>query len=322
MSDSFHFSSVGRDGEEAFADYAAIFGRGSKIEPADAPFQAEVRAWRLNGLALYDRRLSGVVHQRDSDRCADGLDHLLVHAIVEGEVHGGDGAGFDRVGPGEIVLIDMAQPARFVPHEAHLLTVRVAREHFAAALGASVQHGRVLEGPATMVPIDLLRSLVRWSRTAGGPTHSQFRALLALLAGAAGPESLAAADRRWQEQVRSESVYRYVDSHLASRDLSVSAIAAAVRMSRSALYRLLDEAGGVRRFVQARRLAALRHELESERDERLESLAHRFGFASETHMSRLFSAAFGRPPGAWRRERRSDHAAAPESAPAWVGESI
>lgn len=37
----------------------------------------------------------------------------------------------------------------------------------------------------------------------------------------------------------------------------------------------------------------------------LEQIAHRCGFADQSHLSRVFTATIGIPPGEWRRQRRN-----------------
>ena len=62
MREEFSFSSAGRDPAEAFAAYVGLYGHGSDVIRASGPSVAEVRGWRFEGLLLFERKLSGVIH--------------------------------------------------------------------------------------------------------------------------------------------------------------------------------------------------------------------------------------------------------------------
>ena len=113
---------------------------------------------------------------------------------------------------------------------------------------------------------------------------------------------------RRRDQRRREAVACFVGANLARRDLCADDIVHATGVSRSALYRLLEKQGGVTRFIQDRRLSALRDALDRGGADRLSDLAERFGFADEAHMRRLFVAAHGVSPAAYRDEMRAAEA--------------
>jgi AraC-like DNA-binding protein len=100
----------------------------------------------------------------------------------------------------------------------------------------------------------------------------------------------------------------FIGRHLADPGLSPESIAAAHRISVRYLHRLFQSDGTtVSRWIQHRRLEECRRELS--RPGRLTpavaAVAHRWGFTSPAHFSRVFRAAYGMSPREWqaRNER-------------------
>lgn len=303
MTDHFTFSSHGRPSDEAFAEYARLYSHGSDVARGDGPFRAEVRAWRMHGVILFDRRLNGVVHSREARVRSDGYDHIVLHAVLEGHLLGSAASGFDVARPGDVVLIDAGQPSRTAPRDAHMLTVSIGRHLVEAATGnARMLHGQLLSPPSTLLLQDFILSLIRWAPTLENddmPAYS--RALVELLSAALSGAGQRGSEVRRLNFLRRESVEQCIAARLGDRTLSAEAIGAATGISRSALYRLLHDQGGVARLIQTRRLQAVRSAIDNGSDASLAELAHSFGFSSESHMSRLFADAFGQPPGAYRQ---------------------
>lgn len=305
MIDRFAFSSAGRDPEEAFREYADLYSNGVDVSRMPGRFAAEVRAWRFHGMILFERRLTGVSHGRGARVASDGFDHLVVQAVLSGELIGSPESGFDRIGANEIVLLDARRPGCITPRDIHMLTVSVARHLLEPAFGnPAALHGRALRSPATLLLIDFLVALARRAdETVPNPALS--RAVVDLIEAALATGTARQLDQRRHEQLRREAVERFVAANLGRRELSAESIAAATGISRSALYRLLEKQGGVTHFIQGRRLSAVRGELDRGNPARFADLAEQFGFAGEAHMRRLFIAAFGVSPSAYREEMRA-----------------
>ncbi|MFE9773571.1 helix-turn-helix domain-containing protein [Streptomyces sp. NPDC005931] len=98
-------------------------------------------------------------------------------------------------------------------------------------------------------------------------------------------------------------VRAFIDSHLADPDLSPQTIAAAHHVSVRYVHRLFQGEGiTVSRLIQRRRLEACRRELARPGDAgpAVAAVAHRYGFTSPSHFSRVFRAAYGMSPREWR----------------------
>lgn len=98
-------------------------------------------------------------------------------------------------------------------------------------------------------------------------------------------------------------ILRFIDLRLADGDLSPETIAAAHHISARYLHRLFqDEGTTVGRWIQRRRLEECRRDLvlNARRNPTIAAVANRWGFTSATHFSRVFRAAYGMSPSAWR----------------------
>jgi AraC-like DNA-binding protein len=94
-------------------------------------------------------------------------------------------------------------------------------------------------------------------------------------------------------------IRRFIDGNLAEPGLSPEMIAAAHHISVRYLHRLFqDEGTTVSRHIRQRRLQQCRRELEVGARTRptVAAVAHRWGFATPAHFSRVFRAAYGFSP--------------------------
>jgi AraC-like DNA-binding protein len=325
--DSFRFSSDEHSAEDAFALYAALYSRGSDVSRGEGPFFAQVRAWRLDKILLFERRLSGVVHARRERIAADGFDHFVLTHVLEGELLL-EAPGPPRVlGPGQGVLLDTRRPMRTGHRDARLITASIARDVIEAALGpAGRLHGHVLTPPGNLMLGDFLAALARnGDSLAPAVLPALGRAFIDILASAGGDASRVGREDQRRDLARRETVRRFVAPRLADKTLSVEAIAAGAGISRSSLYRLFEKQGGVARFIQSIRLDALRALLDRTSPLAGEAeLADRLGFASVAQMERLFTETYGANLRAYRAalddRPRDDPGLSKRRWDGWLGE--
>ncbi|MET8773101.1 helix-turn-helix domain-containing protein [Streptomyces sp. NPDC004658] len=104
----------------------------------------------------------------------------------------------------------------------------------------------------------------------------------------------------------------YIDRHLAHPDLTPESVARAHHISVRYLHKLFElEDITVSRWIQQRRLEHCRRDLSrpASADLTVAAVAHRWGFTSASHFSRVFRAAYGVPPAAWRDSARRERSA-------------
>lgn len=101
----------------------------------------------------------------------------------------------------------------------------------------------------------------------------------------------------------------FIELHLTDPDLSPESIALAHHISVRYLHKLFQSEGTtVSQLIRLRRLEACRYELGRAPDRRLAvaAVAHRWGFASASHFSRVFRAAYGMSPSEWQASAWTD----------------
>lgn len=98
-------------------------------------------------------------------------------------------------------------------------------------------------------------------------------------------------------------VHAWIDAHLSDPCLDPAAIARANHVSLRCLHKLFrDEGTSVARWVRERRLDRCRRDLEDPAlaDRPVQAIAQTWGFDDQSHFSKIFKAAYGVPPGAYR----------------------
>ena len=320
MTDQFAFSSDGQPESEAFAAYARLYAQGADVFRTSGPFVARVKAVRMDGIILYDRTLNGVGHARGDRVQSDGFDHFALHMVLGGVLRGSPASRFDVARTGDLLLVDTTQPARTEANDLHVITMSVARPIIAAAAGGTQGlHGRVVPAPRSLLFRDFLLS-VR-DNIAALPIESLpgvKRAFMELLGVTLDVTGSSGSQRA--EFGQREAAVRYILANLTDRNLNAECVAQALGRSRSSLYRLFEDQGGVAQFIMSRRLGAVREALEAGSIEPLFVLAERYGFTNESHLNRRFNQAFGQPAGAFRRSVLQHANDSPDaSARRWAG---
>ncbi|GAD59585.1 transcriptional regulator, AraC family [Brevundimonas abyssalis TAR-001] len=238
----------------------------------------------------------------------------MISLVLEGRVTGGAASGFAVAEAGDAFIADTRRATRTEAHEARMITVSVARSVMEAALGSTNGlHGRLLTSPQNLMLADYLVSLVRRADALEpGAMPGLGRALIEILGSIQTSPRRSTAQSRRQTFSRRELVEQHIDASLADPHLSVDSVAADTGISRSALYRLFEQHGGVARQIRKRRLAALRSALDR-RDAALpEVLARHYGFDDERQMERLFLEEFGQSASGYRQAVAAVEAGEPE----------
>jgi AraC-like DNA-binding protein len=248
-----------------------------------------------------------------------GLDHYQVTLCLQGEMQFASGRRELTLRPGDICLIDMAQPNRTLLTEANddrihimslilpraVLAPRLAYPDSATAsfLSGSGRHGRLLASqfaalrqPA--VPEDSLTATVE--------------AITDIVAAAAGHALDVSGDvTRAERHLHLAMIKRHIEANLDTDLLAADHLCRRFRISRASLYRLFEAEGGLARYVQEQRLnRALRLLISpASRGKRLINLAVELQFSSDSTFIRAFRRQFGLTPGeirglseAWLRE--------------------
>ena len=313
----FEFDTTGLEHDAKLAAWARIlpwFEVGRLDDVGD--FDLHGDAWLLDGAVISVTRMPPVWLTRSAAKIAG--DSRADFAIIVADAPWRMRIEKDRgrlIEPSQVCVLDNSRPFRVEASPGEYTIFNLPRPMLRSDRLPPALHGAVLHHTLSLVFADFisgLRSRLTTLTTAQAPALR--RALRDLLVSCliAGAET---AQSRASDGSPLERAGWYIDSHLASA-LTVNDIASALGVSRSTLYRIFNEAGGVERFILKRRLARARALLTSDpgRRPRVREVAFATGFASATHFSRVFKAEFGVTPAAARLSRPQASMPAPPDA--------
>lgn len=279
---------------------------------AALPFNATVNSYLINNelmLSRCDTRAQRFT--RNPLRVArDNLDYYLIQTHLTGSQVMRFGSREVHCRSGELMVIDLAENHDAVTTDFSQLTLVVPRKLLAPHLSQpDSQEGRVLKADAPLVQLAVQHLATLYGGLGRLPAAAALElAQPTLLLMAAALNGRADTVDQGAAAVNASlraSARRKIEQHL-HEPLSVEQLCSLLGLSRSTLYRLFEPLGGVRAYVQERRLrrsasllmADLRQQL------RICDIAYRCGFASEAHFSRAFRERYGMAPSAARRQLR------------------
>lgn len=287
---------------DVFHDGAApIFDARSLIDPTG--FHSVTRDYFIDSVLVSRLQNDPYLVQRDQRHLSDGsTDWVTIQLFIAGGARGVVQGGRNlRLDDRTVGVVDLARPYTASTSRSDLIAVCIPRDRIEAAdtlyrttpsvaWPADSEHGRML----TTAVRELWRSLGQ-ARLEDGPGLADD--IIDTLNRALRPGELSVQVR----DVRTQAD-RFIEANLAEQDLDARTVGAAIGYSRSAVYRLYEPDGGVRRYVRSRRLRRCLDELARPTDpaRRVVAVAARWGFEDASHFNRLFRAEFGVPPSAVR----------------------
>jgi AraC-like DNA-binding protein len=232
----------------------------------------------------------------------DDLDYYVVQTHLSGAQEITHGSAKVSCKPGDLLVLDMAdkheatttaftQRSLVIPR--HMLTPHLS--------DPDSQAGRVLKAasPLTALAVNHIKTAFNLlSDMTEEEAQQLIKPTVLLVAGALNgslervPDSGAALTFSLLAQAKVE-----IENNL-QRNINVDKLCASLKHSRSALYRLFEPIGGIRAYIQERRLRRSAQELLSDKlsNKRICDIAYTWGFASEAHYSRAFRLRFGMTP--------------------------
>lgn len=283
--------------------------------PDPLAFEARVRAWFLPPLIVTESWLSPVHFVRTSDRIRlDRIDGVTLQYLVNGH-YAGNAAGRAFVArTGDIAMQDRAQPLETIATSVHVITLTFDQAYLDDVLPGADVHGVVLRGGLAPMLRSALAVLPETLDAAGNDADEIARLLLDLIAATLRRDGHYAAEDSSRDPALRDRVRRYVSRNLAA-SLDIASVCAALSVSRSSLYRAMEQEGGFAGYVQRRRLIRLHRLLRDPAERRpIARLAALYGFDDKSHFSRLFRQTFHCSPGSLRERRRAEDSA-PDGTP-------
>ncbi|MEU1616609.1 helix-turn-helix domain-containing protein [Streptomyces sp. NPDC005722] len=268
--------------------------RASVSSNAMGPVKITEIGWNVARL----RRLAAPVDE-------DLVPHFHVHLQEAGVARYRQGGRQGVIRAGDLVLLQNAKPYEVVFHGAvrtvlvrvptHVLGLRPSLLDQVTAVRLSSEPTALGATAAFFTRLVHDRTPLSEAETGlfAEPGVDLIRAVVTLVL---GRDDLAGA---YLNSTLLQRVQEYVRLHLAEPDLSAARIAAEHEISVRQLYLILSRAGiSLGEWIRALRLEECKKELTSPVHQlmTIEAIAHRWGFASAPHFSRVFKAAYGVSP--------------------------
>jgi AraC-like DNA-binding protein len=246
-----------------------------------------------------------------------GIDHVVL-SLYEDRDYLICTDGQERiVRAGDIVALDLSRPSRIIAPEAASITVMVPR-HLLSSLAANLDdsHGLMLPkgSPLNALLASHMRELLIQAplldRVAGLAVTRATAALAAACLGTAEEGRVPASTGIRAAVLR--LIRQAIDENLGNPDLGPDFLARRFALSRARLYRMFEPLGGVKSYIQQRRLMRL-HQAISDPvffHESITTLAERYGFMEKSVLSRAYRALYGVSPSESRARARTGFRAA------------
>jgi AraC-like DNA-binding protein len=290
-----------RDQFEAWREwYQPVFDVISKQSTADE-FPAEIDLWRMGGLAV-SRTFAPSIHIVRTKRHLrrDPVDHWVISYCARG-AHFAKTADTELEVPTRVpYLWSLGQ--EFLHERTHMerLQLLIRRDAFrdiAPLLDASC--GLALDTPLGHLLGDYMMALHRHLPAVTEADLPRLSSTVgAMVVAVVAPSAERGAIARRQIDVgRKERVRQAVRRHLRTPTLAPKNLSRLVGMSRSNLYRLFEDAGGVARYIQRERLLEARAVLsDPATTQSISEIAEDLCFADTSSFSRTFKREFGHNP--------------------------
>ena len=265
--------------------------------------------WSFGALALSRNNAPSVALERSVRQVRrDGIDHWVVRVARSGESRYHSASACFVTRPGVPALFSLGEPSESDRTNADWLSLYIPRDAFPdLSAGLAALGPGVLETPGAALLADYLLLLERRLSTMTPEqvpvlaTATQSMIAACLLAGVT-PKAVAPADRAVAQMERIRQVIR---QNIGRATLDPQKICRLAGVSRSHLYRLFEQHGGVAHYIQGQRLR-MAHAMLSDPWCRFSvaEIGEQLGFFDASSFSRAFRREFGYAPGEARSAGR------------------
>lgn len=278
---------------------------------ADDDFHITTVTLMTINAVILDSRVSDVEYARTPAHVARGaLDHYMVSLCVDGEMRFRSGRRDVTLRPGDICLIDMAQPNHTVLRggggrtrtmtltlQRGMLAPRLAHPDSATAtvLPADHSHARLIGGHFADLAVS--------AKPGHAGADAIVEAIADLIAAAAGGTAdIQAGVERAERHLYLAMIKRHIADNLETDLLTATGLCRQFGISRATLYRLFEADGGLAHYIREQRLNLAFQKMisQTEADKRLMNLAVSMKFSSDSTFIRAFRRKFGLTPGELR----------------------
>ncbi len=278
-----------------------------------AAFAMETTGYFLPGLAITSTTSSACTFERSHAVIAkSGIENILVQVYLDGGYQL-DAEGIQsRIQPGDIVVIDLTRQSIIRAEPYTNLALTLQRDLIAPmVLDMEGLHGLILRNGAPRN--NLLKSHMQMMHAEAaniGVTEQSaiVQGTAALLAACLGP-SIPPQDLSVSGDAITtlQLIRRAIDRRLDDLQMDPESLAKQFGLSRASIYRLFEPLGGVRAYIQQRRLMHAYQLITSPShfDEPIGAIGGQFGFTTATAFSRAFRNLYKMTPSDIRAAAKS-----------------
>jgi AraC-like DNA-binding protein len=276
---------------------------------AEDDFHATTTTVLVDNALLVDSLITPVQYDRTPAHVARGaLDHYQVALCLNGEMRFSSRRRELTMRPGDLCLIDMAEPNRTVLTQigdgrVHLRSLILPRMVLDSKLAhPDSANATFFSGEGQRGHLLASEFVMLWESGSSEPASlpAMIEATAWVVAETVGPapDSLENVERA-ERNLYFAVIKRHIEANLNTRSLTANHLCRRFRISRASLYRLFEADGGLARFIQEQRLNRALKQLVSPlpRSTDLISLAADLQFSSASTFIRAFRRRFGATPG-------------------------
>ncbi|WP_245410278.1 helix-turn-helix transcriptional regulator [Falsochrobactrum shanghaiense] len=268
---------------------------------AEGGFIVQQAVWNLGGVLLVQQSAPPFHYERSWDKVRfSPIDHWQITFLHSGHSWTGVEGNIVENEPGTVEVRSLGQPFRGRATATDSVSLIIPIDHFADRGGLPPASSNVvLGGHRAKMLIDFVSSLEaslhQLTNDELPSTKDSFREIIfdtiAPLVWQSGTN-----DQISQIGLMTRA-RRFIQSNLASHDLTPDALSKELAISRTRLYEMFESSGGVLNYIRQQRLSAAHAMLIDISDTRkITDVAAALGFDSAANFSRAFTQQFGYSP--------------------------
>jgi AraC-like DNA-binding protein len=292
---------------------APMFEIGALSPLERAAFDMHTKGYFFPGMAITKTTSSGCSFERPRSLIAkSGIDNIMVQAYVAGSYLLTTEGVATEVRTGDLVVFDLTRECAIHAKPYTNISLTMQRELLTPLIvDMGRLHGVVLrDGEPRNI---LLRSHMELMHSAAAKIGMAEQTALvqgtaALFAACVGPSLEGRTGGASNAAMTTlQSIRRFIDSRLDDLEMGPESLAEQFALSRASIYRLFEPLGGVRSYIQQRRLMHAYQIISnpSHFDESIASIAGKLGFAESTAFSRAFRGLYHMTPSDVRAAAKS-----------------
>lgn len=286
------------------AAVAPVFQIAPLSDQDKAAFAMETAGFFFPGMAISQTTSSGCTFERNRALIAkSGIQSVLVQVYLKGSYLLTTDTERTEVKSGDVVVFDMMRESVIEAEPYTNIAVTLERQLLEPMIvGMDRVHGVVLrEGePRNALMKSHLQMMYAEAPHIGMADQTAVvQGTAALLAACVAPSLEGRGGPSPSEAVTTlHLIRRAIDNRLDDRDLEPEKLAKQFGLSRASIYRLFEPLGGVRSYIQQRRLMRAYQLLSSPShfDESIAAIATKVGFSESTTFSRAFRNLYRMAP--------------------------